>query len=90
MTAALSTQINVSQATCGASAEVVAARPQRRRVILKNIDTSITIYIGIGTVTSSNSMWLLAGESIALDTTAAINALAASGSPVLAYIEEYV
>lgn len=90
MTAALSTQINVSQVACGASAEVVAARPQRRRVILKNIDTSITIYIGIGTVTSSNSMWLLAGESIALDTTAAINALAASGSPVLAYIEEYV
>ena len=91
MSRALSTQITSAQsATSTTSAEAVAARPQRHRVVLKNIDASITIYVGTGTVTSANSIPLLAGESIALETTAAINALSASGTPSLAYIEEYV
>jgi hypothetical protein len=58
-------------------------------VIIKNIDSSITVYIGEGTVTSSNGLPLLAGESVALETTAAVNAISASGTPTLAYIEEY-
>lgn len=75
-------------ATSTTSAEAVAFRAGRTRVVLKNIDTAITIYVGTGTVTSSNSIPLLAGESIALNTAAAINALAASDTPNLAYIEE--
>ena len=90
MSGSLSTAIAVNQvATSTTSAEAIAARPSRYRVVIKNIDSSITQYIGTGTVTSSNSMVLLAGESIALETSAAINALSASGTPSLAYIEEY-
>lgn len=90
MSAVQSYAINVSQvATSTTSAQAIAARPGRRRLIIKNIDPSITIYIGIGTVVSSTSMPLLAGESIALETNAAVNALSASGTPALAYIEEF-
>lgn len=82
--------VNIAQvATSTTSGEAVAARTTRQRLILKNVDSSITIYVGIGTVTSSNSMVLLAGESIAIETSAAINALSASGTPRLAYVEEY-
>lgn len=85
-----STNLNVAQvATSTTSGVAVAARQGRQRVILKNIDASITIYVGIGTVTSSNSIPLLAGESIAFNTDDAVNALAASGTPSLAYAEEY-
>lgn len=90
MSKALSTQISFTQVTAGASAAAVAERPQRHRVIFKNTDSSITIYLGTGTVTSANSLPLLAGESVALETTAAVNCLAASGSPVLSVVEEYV
>lgn len=90
MSGSLSTAIAVNQvATSTTSAEAVAARKSRYRVILKNIDSSITIYIGTGTVTATNSIPLLAGESVALETSAAVNALAASGTPSLAYAEEY-
>lgn len=75
-------------ATSTTSGVAVAARAYRRRVILKNIDASITIYVGTGTVTSTNSMVLLAGESIAMEVADAINALSASGTPRLAYVEE--
>lgn len=90
MIVAPSPTIAVNQvATSTTSGTAVAARTTRQRVILKNIDSSITIYIGTGTVTSTNSMVLLAGESVAIETSAAINALSASGTPSLAYIEEY-
>lgn len=85
-----SRSLNVAQvATSTTSAVAVAARNGRKRVVVKNIDSSITIYVGIGTVTSSNSLPLLAGESAVFYTQAAINALSASGTPSLAYYEEY-
>ena len=85
------TYINAGQfATSTTSAEAVAYRAQRLRVIVKNADTAITMYIGEGTVTASNGLPLLAGESVALKTTAAVNAIAASGTPVLAFLEEYM
>lgn len=80
---------NGQVATSTTSALAVAARATRRRVILKNLDAAITIYIGTGTVSAANGMPLLAGESIALETSSAINAIAASVTPSLAYIEEY-
>jgi hypothetical protein len=90
MSAVQAYAINVAQAaTSTTSAQAIAARAGRRRLLIKNIDSSITIYIGIGTVTSSTGMPLLAGESVALETNAAVNALSASGTPSLAYIEEF-
>lgn len=75
--------------TSTAASTAVAARGSRRTVIIKNIDTTITVYIGIATVTAANGMELKAGESIALDTTALIQVIAVSGSPKIAYIETY-
>lgn len=78
-----------SQVTTGASGAAVAARATRRYVTFKNQDSTDAIYIGTGTVTSSNSLTLLAGESVTLNTAAAINCLAAANTPVLAVVEVY-
>lgn len=80
---------NGQVATSVTSAELIAARKGRGRVIVKNLDASITVYIGTGTVATTTGMPLLAGESIALLTAAAINGRSASGTPSIAYIEEY-
>jgi hypothetical protein len=81
----------VASATTAGGVTLLAARPGRRRVIFKNIDSSITVYIGGAgdTVSSSNSMVLLAGESIAIESNAGFKSLSASGTPSIAYIEEY-
>lgn len=71
------------------SGALLAARSTRRSVKLKNTDESITVYIGSGTVTSSNGYPLLAGQEITLTITTAINVIAASGTPSIAYLEEY-
>lgn len=80
---------NGQVATSTTSATLLAARSTRRSVTFKNLDGSITIYIGSGTVTSGNGYPLLAGQTITLTITTLINAIAASGTPSIAYIEEY-
>lgn len=75
--------------TLSVTAEVVlAARPNRIAAILRNIDASITIYVGDSAV-DSTYFSLPAGASISLTTTAAVYAVAASGTPTLAIWEEY-
>lgn len=68
---------------------LVAANRKRRSVLIRNIDATITVYIGKATVTSSNGMPLKAGESVVVDTTALLQVISASGSPVVAYVEVY-
>jgi hypothetical protein len=75
--------------TSTTSGTLVAARATRRSVAIRNADASITIYYGAGTVTSANGFPLKPGESQAVDTTAAINVVAASGTPAVAYVETY-
>lgn len=78
------------QVTAGAaSGQLVAARSTRRSVLIRNLDSSNSVYIGRGTVTSSNGMLLKAGESVSIDTTAAINCIRATGDVVIAYLETY-
>ena len=87
-----SDQVAVSQAATATTAggtQVLAAKNTRTRAVFKNLDTSITIYLGTGTVSSSTGIPLLAGESIALHTKGAIKALSASGTPSLAIVDEY-
>ena len=81
----------VTQNALSTNAEAIfAARPTRTRAVVKNTDSSITVYIGeADTVTSSTGISLLAGESIALFTTAAVYAIAASSTPTVALLEEY-
>ena len=89
--AATTKAINVGQNALSTNAEIiVTARSGRKRLILKNIDTSIVIYIGHSSgVTSGTGMPLAAGESIALESDADVYAIAASSTPTIAYIEEF-
>ena len=68
---------------------LVAERINRRSVTIKNIDASITVYIGVATVTAANGMEVKAGESINIDTTSLIQVIAASGAPKVAFVETY-
>lgn len=68
---------------------LVIARATRRQVTIKNTDAAITVYIGPATVTSANGMPLKAGESITVRSVGLIQVLAASGSPVVAFMDEY-
>lgn len=80
--------IAFTQVTAGASAALIAANPNRWRVTIKNTDASTTAYIGSGTVTALNGFAIKAGESVSLDTGAAINVFS-SGTPIIAVIEEF-
>ena len=79
-----------SQVTASGTAGTVAiARPTRRQVTIKNTDAAITVYIGPATVTSGNGMPLKAGESITVRSVVLVQVIAASGSPVVAVMDEY-
>lgn len=80
---------NGQVAASTSAATLVAARATRRSVTIKNTDGAITVYIGAATVTAANGVPLKAGESIAVDTTALIQVIAASGTPSVAYMETY-
>lgn len=72
------------------TAEVIfAAKPDRLFCEVKNLDASITVYIGpTDAVTSSNGHALKAGESFAFENViGAIYAIAASGTPTVSTIE---
>jgi hypothetical protein len=73
----------------GTPGTLVAARATRRYVTIKNLDAAISVYVGAATVTAGNGMPLKAGESVSLDCTVLVQVLAASGSPVVAFIEVY-
>lgn len=68
---------------------LVGARPTRRSLVVVNTSGSIIVYIGIATVTAGNGLPLQPGDSISIDTTAALQVIAASGTPVVAYMETY-
>lgn len=77
-------------ALSGTAEEIFDARPTRTRAVVKNADGSVTVYVGsMSDVTSSTGIRLLAGESIALYTSAAIYAIAASGTPTVDLLEEW-
>ena len=80
---------NGQVATSTSAATLLAARATRRKVKFKNTDGSITVYIGAATVSAANGYPLLAGAEVELTITTLIQAIAASGTPSIAYIEEY-
>lgn len=72
------------------SGQAVAARETRKRVVLLALSSNTaTIDIGASGVASGSGFPLEPGASVALCTTAAIHADAASGTQSLAYVEEY-
>jgi hypothetical protein len=68
---------------------VLAARATRRRATIRNLDAAINVYLGGAAVTSANGMLLKPGEAYIKRSTAAIYAVAASGTPSVAADEEY-
>lgn len=79
----------VATATTAGGTEVLPFKASRTRVILKNTDSSITIHVGTGTLSATTGYPLLAGQSVELHTQGAIKALAASGTPRLAIVDEF-
>lgn len=78
------------QVTAGVTAStLVAARPTRRSVTIRNMDATISVYIGAATVSATNGFLLKANESVNVDSTALIQVIAASGTPIVAYLESY-
>lgn len=76
-------------ATSTSAATLVIARPTRTSVLVRNLDTSISVYVGLATVTSGNGMLLKAGESCSFTFVGLIQVIAASGTPTVAYADEY-
>lgn len=68
---------------------LVVARATRTSVLFRNLDTSISVYIGPATVTSGNGIPLKAGESVPFTFVGLIQVIAASGTPIVAYADEY-
>lgn len=79
-----------SQVTASTTAgTLIVARATRRGCLIRNLDATISVYIGAATVTSSNGMLLKAGESVVVSGVTLYQVIAASGSPVVAVIDEY-
>ena len=72
-----------------AAAQLVAARATRRSVTVRNTDAANSCYVGAGAITTATGFLLKAGESISLDTTAAVNCLRATADVTLCYVETY-
>lgn len=82
---------NVQIDTTVGGSTLVAERLGRRRVTVKNEDSSASAYIGNAdaTVTSTSGRELKAGESETYETQAGLKALSSSGTIRLSYVEEY-
>ncbi len=76
--------------TAGAAATLVAVRPTRRTVTIVNNDALLSVYIGPPTVSAANGLLIrAAAPPITLATTALIQVIAASGSPIVSFCEVY-
>lgn len=67
---------------------LIAARDTRKRVVLVNHGT-VDVYVGPATVTTSNGLKITPGAALTVSTTALIQAITASGTGAVHYVEEY-
>ena len=72
----------------GSAATLVAANAARRKLTIRNQDTSLSVYVGEATVSSSNGLLLKAGESRVITSPELMQLIAPSGSPVVDYMDE--
>lgn len=96
-----SASIPVSQTTTGAaffvagqanvstSVLLIAARATRRGAIVTNTDSTTSIYVGPSGVSTSNGEVIKAGNSLSIETTAAIYCVAGSGTVAVTFGELY-
>lgn len=83
--------ISTEQEALSTTAEAaLAARTNRRYVIVQNLDAAETVWVGSDTNTApTTGIRLLPGESVRLDTTAAIWCEAGANTPTVAFLEVY-
>jgi hypothetical protein len=87
----LNTNFATAQVTVAATATlIVAARAGRDTVIIENAGTT-AVYIGGSGVTTATGMLLpgVLGASIAIETTAAVYGITASGTQAVTIIENF-
>jgi len=82
------TYANGQVAPTSTAATLLAANTERRSVIFQNVG-SVAVWIGAATVTTANGFLLPVGASIELTTTALIQAITASGTGNVSYIDIY-
>ena len=82
-------QIAIAHVTCDDDpiVELVAARPQRREVILRNLTNGADCYIGTSVVATTTGMLLAQGETVTLATTAAVYGVTAAGTATIHVLE---
>jgi hypothetical protein len=80
------TQVALNSST---ATSIFASRSTRRCALVTNTDAAITIYVGGSGVTASTGQPIAPGLSLTIPTTAAIYAIAASGTPTAAGSEAY-
>lgn len=81
-------QNQVTVDTTSGGVTIVSTRETRKTVLIINRG-SVNIFIGTGSVSSSNGFLLQPNEGVKLETTAAVKGIAASSSATAHYIEEY-
>lgn len=75
-------------APTNSAATLIAARETRKRVVFVNHGT-VDVYVGPATVTTSNGLKIAIGASLTLYTTALVQAITASGTGAVHYVEEF-
>ncbi len=80
---------NAQVALSTTAATILIARATRKQATIRNLDTAISIYIGVATVTAANGMLLKPGESLDIFGGVLIQGIAASGTPSVAYVDQY-
>ena len=81
--------INNNQITVTNTAtQLVPQNPGRQSILIENTDGARTVYIGTQGVTAATGFPLLAGQVLKMYEIPAIYAITASGSAVVAVLEE--
>lgn len=83
---AMSSTADVTLGT-GSATSLVAARTNRKQVIVVNLDGAINVRIGDSTITATRGARVGPGQSITLATTAQVFGRAESGTPDVAILE---
>lgn len=81
-------QNQVTVDTTSGGVTVASARDTRKTILIRNGGT-VAMYVGTGSVTTSNGFLVNPGDSLMLSTTAAVKAITGSSSVTAYYIEEY-
>lgn len=84
----LASTITTGQVTAGGAATLVAANAARYKLTVRNQDASLSVYVGPATVTTANGALIKAGESRVFKGATLLQVVAASGSPVVDYVDE--